>query len=73
MKILTDRRRQTDSGMTGILLAHPWAFASGDLKINFERRQQRHVKLPSMQQFLKNVLHIPSQEEQVVSLFLENQ
>ena len=26
----TDRR--TDDGVTGILLAHPWAFGSGELK-----------------------------------------
>ena len=33
----TDRRtdgRRTDDGVTGILLAHPWAFGSGELKIN---------------------------------------
>ena len=27
----TDGRR-TDDGVTGILLAHPWAFGSGELK-----------------------------------------
>ena len=29
----TDDRRRTDAGVTGILLAHPWAFGSGELKI----------------------------------------
>ena len=29
--MLTDG--QTDDGVTGILLAHPWAFGSGELKI----------------------------------------
>ena len=27
-----DRRRTTDAGVTGILLAHPGAFGSGELK-----------------------------------------
>ena len=30
--MLTDGRR-TDDGVTGKLLAHPWAFGSGELKI----------------------------------------
>ena len=32
---IVDRRtdgRRTDAGVTGILLAHPWAFGSGELK-----------------------------------------
>ena len=29
--MLTDGRR-TDAAVTGILLAHPWAFSSGELK-----------------------------------------
>ena len=28
----TDGRRTTDAGVTGILLAHQWAFGSGELK-----------------------------------------
>ena len=37
LKMLTDGqttdRRLTDAGVTGILLAHPLAFGSGELKI----------------------------------------
>ena len=29
----TDDGRRTDDGVTGILLAHPWAFRSGELKM----------------------------------------
>ena len=29
----TDDRRRTDAGVTGILLAHPRAFGSGELKM----------------------------------------
>ena len=32
----TDDRRRTDAGVTGILLAHPWAFGSGELKSHLE-------------------------------------
>ena len=28
---MPDDRRRTDAGVTGILLAHPWAFGSGEL------------------------------------------
>ena len=37
--MLTDRGmtdRPTDAGMTGILIAHPWAVGSGELKIDSE-------------------------------------
>ena len=29
----TDGRRRTDAGVTGILIAHPGAFGSGELKL----------------------------------------
>ena len=32
----TDDRRRTDAGVTGILLAHPQAFGSGELKIKIK-------------------------------------
>ena len=32
--MLTDDGRVTDAGVTGILLAHQWAFRSGELKIH---------------------------------------
>ena len=31
--------RRTDAGVTGILLAHQWAFGSGELKNNFAYSQ----------------------------------
>ena len=32
LKMLMDERRWTDAGVIGILLAHPWAISSGELK-----------------------------------------
>ena len=32
----TDDGRRTDAGVTGILLAHPLAFGSGELKITIK-------------------------------------
>ena len=41
--MLTDRRQttdgRTDPGVTGILLAHPFVFGSGELKIGLEKTQ----------------------------------
>ena len=37
--------RRTDAGVTGILLAHPWAFGSGELK-TFEAYKVKK-KLPN--------------------------
>ena len=34
----TDDGRTTDAGVTGILLAHQWAFGSGELKINLSKK-----------------------------------
>ena len=39
-----DDRRRTDAGVTGILLAHPWAFGSGELKIKMLPLIFEHMK-----------------------------
>ena len=43
----TDDGRTTDAGVTGILLAHQWAFGSGELKN--QQTTTNYEKLPSMQ------------------------
>ena len=42
--MLTDGRR-TDDGVTGILLAHPWAFGSGELKMWYVRPAKPQISL----------------------------
>ena len=39
-EMLTDGQ---DAGVTGILLAHPWAFCSGELNIGRKWRETRFV------------------------------
>ena len=36
---------RTDAGVTGILLAHPWAFGSGELKSNAAVPEKRFIFL----------------------------
>ena len=40
---IVDDGRRTDAGVTGILLAHPRAFGSGELKTGTLTNEPRHV------------------------------
>ena len=54
LKMLTDGRTddgRTDGGVTGILLAHPWAFGSGELKSSENDQLTGHFQ----SFFLKNI------------------
>ena len=48
----TDDRRRTDAGVTGILLAHPRAFGSGELKI------RKKINPETLNLFINNELKI---------------
>ena len=54
--MLTDGRRTTDAGVTGILIAHLGAFGSGELKMHIAHNDRENIV--SNMHFFSNVFHM---------------